>query len=134
VCPALPVQSLYHPTFNGKDFRVTPIVQDIDVSYAISTMLAEVGVLSASTVTWPGEIGESGIVKRQFEEGKDGRGAEGAGRLFTAVDAVAVVKLNRRWGRGSELDGAALAGNVHDKRYCTKRESHRLGLYREVGY
>jgi hypothetical protein len=87
------------------------------VSYAISAMLAEVGVLSTSTITWPGEIGESGIVERQLEEGEDGGGAEGARRLFAAVDAVAVIEFGRRWGWGSELDGAALAGNVHDKRY-----------------
>lgn len=83
-------------------------------------MLAEIGILSASAVTGPSEVRQRRVVERKLEEGEHGRGAEGAGRLLAAVDAMTVVELERCRGWRGEFDGAALAGDVHDEnRYST---------------
>jgi hypothetical protein len=95
VYPGLPNPSLLSRLLYGKNIGIASIVEDIHVCYAIPVVLTKVGDLSASFVTGLSEVRKSGIVEGKLQEGEDGRGAEGARRLLTAVDAVAVVELDQ---------------------------------------
>lgn len=70
-----------------------------------STLFAEIAIFLTPRVSCLDEVGH-GWIAGDAEVWKDGRGAEGAGGLLAAVDAVAVEEHAGFGGGGCESDGA----------------------------